>query len=92
MPRRDIIAASLGNRGALIKVADMAEPATLPITFAGRLELSVSDPQPWLPQLKHAGAIFMGRFTSSRSATIAPAESCVADFAHRTFRQPARRL
>ena len=65
MPRRDIIAASLGNRGALIKVADMAEACDIANYIAPEhLELSVSDPQTWLPQLKHAGAIFMGRFTS----------------------------
>ena len=65
MPRRDIIAASLGNRGALIKVADMAEACAIANYIAPEhLELSVSDPQTWLPQLKHAGAIFMGRFTS----------------------------
>ncbi len=65
MPRRDIIAASLGNRGALIKVADMTEACDIANYIAPEhLELSVSDPQTWLPQLKHAGAIFMGRFTS----------------------------
>lgn len=65
MPRRDIIAASLGNRGALIKVTDMTEACEIANYIAPEhLELSVGDPQTWLPQLKHAGAIFMGRFTS----------------------------
>ncbi|AVY93956.1 MULTISPECIES: histidinol dehydrogenase [Microvirgula] len=65
MPRRDIIAASLANRGALIQVADLAEACDISNRIAPEhLELSVADPEAWLPQLRHAGAIFMGRFTS----------------------------
>ena len=65
MPRRDIIAASLANRGALIQVADLAEACDISNRIAPEhLELSVADPDAWLPQLRHAGAIFMGRFTS----------------------------
>lgn len=65
MPRQDIIRASLTNRGALIKVADLEEACRIANWIAPEhLELSVADPQAWLPRLKHAGAIFMGKFTS----------------------------
>ncbi len=65
MPRRDIIHAALAHRGALIHVADMHEACVISNRIAPEhLELSVEDPQAWLPKLKHAGAIFMGRFTS----------------------------
>lgn len=65
MPRRQIIQSSLSNRGALIKVADLEEACRIANWIAPEhLELSVADPQQWLPQLKHAGAIFMGKFTS----------------------------
>ncbi|TDR80602.1 histidinol dehydrogenase [Paludibacterium purpuratum] len=65
MPRRDIIEASLSGRGALIKVRDLAEACEIANRIAPEhLELSVSDPDAWLPQLRHAGAIFLGRFTS----------------------------
>lgn len=65
MPRKDIIRASLSNRGALIKVRDLQEACEISNWIAPEhLELSVVDPQTWLLQLKHAGAIFMGKFTS----------------------------
>jgi histidinol dehydrogenase len=65
MPRRDIIRTALENRGALIHVADLDEACTISNRIAPEhLELSVADPQAWLPKLKHAGAIFMGRYTS----------------------------
>lgn len=65
MPRKDIIRTALENRGALITVADMDEACTIANRIAPEhLELSVDDPQAWLPKLKHAGAIFMGRYTS----------------------------
>lgn len=65
MPRKDIILASLTNRGALIKVRDLEEACQIANWIAPEhLELSVANPQAWLPQLKHAGAIFMGKFTS----------------------------
>ena len=64
-PRRDIIAASLGNRGALIQVADLDEACELANFIAPEhLELSIATPRDYLPKLKHAGAIFMGRFAS----------------------------
>ena len=65
MPRRDIIKTALENRGALIAVTDMDEACVISNRIAPEhLELSVEDPQSWLPKLKHAGAIFMGRYTS----------------------------
>ena len=65
MPRREIIAAALQRRGALIEVADLDEACTLCNRIAPEhLELSVENPQQWLPKIKHAGAIFMGRYTS----------------------------
>ena len=65
MPRRDIIKTALENRGALIHVADLDEACVISNRIAPEhLELSVADPQAWLPKLRHAGAIFMGRYTS----------------------------
>ncbi len=65
MPRRDIIRTALESRGALIHVTDLDEACVISNRIAPEhLELSVEDPQSWLPKLKHAGAIFMGRYTS----------------------------
>ena len=65
MPRRKIIKAALENRGAMIHVSDLDEACSISNRIAPEhLELSVDDPQAWLPRLKHAGAIFMGRYTS----------------------------
>lgn len=65
MPRREIIQTALENRGALIHVASLEEACEISNRIAPEhLELSVAEPQAWLPKLKHAGAIFMGRYTS----------------------------
>jgi len=65
MPRNAIIQTALENRGALIHVADLDEACRISNRIAPEhLELSVGDPQTWLHKLKHAGAIFMGRYTS----------------------------
>lgn len=65
MPRKAIIEASLKNRGALIQVKDLEEACEISNWIAPEhLELSVADPERYLPKLKHAGAIFMGKFTS----------------------------
>lgn len=65
MPRQEIIRASLTNRGALIQVRDLEEACEIANWIAPEhLELSVANPQEWLPKLKHAGAIFMGKYTS----------------------------
>ncbi|HTN94952.1 MAG TPA: histidinol dehydrogenase [Gallionella sp.] len=65
MSRRDIIRTALENRGALIHVDDLDEACVISNRIAPEhLELSVADPQAWLPKLKHAGAIFLGRYSS----------------------------
>jgi len=64
LEREAIASVSLKNRGALIKVADMDEAIAISNRIAPEhLELSVADPEVMLPQVRHAGAIFMGRFT-----------------------------
>jgi len=65
MERKDIIAASMLSRALLIEVADLEEAAAISNRIAPEhLELSVADPQALLPMIRHAGAIFMGRFTA----------------------------
>lgn len=65
MPRQAIIKTSLTARGALIQVQDMAEAAKVANYIAPEhLELSVADPQALLKDIRHAGAIFMGRYTA----------------------------
>ena len=65
MERKDIIRQSLERRGALIVVADQQQAIELINRIAPEhLELSVEDPQAWLPEIRHAGAIFMGRHTA----------------------------
>jgi histidinol dehydrogenase len=65
MPRRDIIKASLEGRGALISVADDDAAIELVNTIAPEhLELSVADPEAMAARIRHAGAIFMGRYTA----------------------------
>lgn len=64
MPRREIIATALKDRGALIHVQDLDEAAEVANFIAPEhLELSVEDPQVMAKQIRHAGAIFMGRHT-----------------------------
>jgi histidinol dehydrogenase len=65
MPRADIIRASLSNRGALIQVRDLTEACEISNRIAPEhLELSVADADALLPKIQHAGAIFMGKFSS----------------------------
>ena len=65
MPRAEIIAKSLNGRGALIHTRSMEEACTISNRIAPEhLEVSSSDPHRWEPLLKHAGAIFLGAFTS----------------------------
>jgi histidinol dehydrogenase len=64
MPRKEIIATALKDRGALIHVKDLDEAAEVANFIAPEhLELSVEDPQAMVKQIRHAGAIFMGRHT-----------------------------
>ena len=65
MPRADIIRASLTRRGALIQVHDLEEACEISNRIAPEhLELSVAQPEALLPRIRHAGAIFMGMFSS----------------------------
>ena len=65
MPRAAIIAKSLNDRGALILTRDMAEACAISNRIAPEhLEVSSASPHQWEPLLKHAGAIFLGAFTS----------------------------
>lgn len=65
MERAEIIRTSLKNRAILIKVADLQEAAELSNRIAPEhLDLSVEDPESLLPLIRHAGAIFMGRYTA----------------------------
>ena len=65
MPRRDVIKASLEGRGAFIKVRDMAEACAIANDIAPEhLEVSALDAQAWGQHIRHAGAIFLGRFSS----------------------------
>jgi len=65
MPRADIIRASLQGQGALIQVRDMDEAIAIANRVAPEhLELSIADPQPVARRIRHAGAIFMGRYTA----------------------------
>jgi len=65
MERAEIIKASLSARGALIKVNDLMQAAEVANLIAPEhLELSVEDPQTLSKSIRHAGAIFMGRYTA----------------------------
>jgi histidinol dehydrogenase len=65
MERKDIITASLNARGVLVQVADMDEAVEVANYIAPEhLELSVEDPQGMAEKIRHAGAIFMGRYTA----------------------------
>ncbi len=65
MPRKDIIAKSLNGRGALILTRSMEEACAISNRIAPEhLEVSSNEPHKWEPLLKHAGAIFLGAYTS----------------------------
>lgn len=65
MPRAEIIAKSLTGRGALILTRSMEEACAISNRIAPEhLEVSSRDPHKWEPLLKHAGAIFLGAYTS----------------------------
>jgi len=65
LERADIARTSIEGRGALIQVADMEQAIEVANRIAPEhLELSVAEPEQWLPQIRHAGAIFMGRYTA----------------------------
>ena len=65
MARREIITASLRGRGALVLTRSMEEACEISNRIAPEhLEVSAREPQRWEPLLKHAGAIFLGAWTS----------------------------
>jgi len=65
MPRRDVIRVSLQDRGMLVQTRSMEEACELSNRIAPEhLEISTREPQRWEPLLRHAGAIFLGAFTS----------------------------
>jgi histidinol dehydrogenase len=65
MPRAEIIAKSLNGRGALIRTRSMEEACDISNRIAPEhLEIASADPHRWEPLLRHAGAIFLGAYTS----------------------------
>ncbi len=65
MPRADILRTSLSNRGALIQVRSLEEACDIANEIAPEhLEISTADPQRWAERIRHAGAIFLGPYTS----------------------------
>ncbi len=65
MPRREVIETSLTNRGAFILVRDLEEAVEIANRVAPEhLELALADPDPWVEKIHHAGAIFIGHYTS----------------------------
>jgi histidinol dehydrogenase len=65
MPRKAVIRTSLTNRGAMIKVRDMDEACDIAnLIAAEHLEISADDPQRWADKIRHAGAMFLGRYSS----------------------------
>src|SRR5450830_936330 len=65
MPRKDVIRISLTERGALVKVRDMDEACEIAnLIAAEHLEISTQQPQQWADKIRHAGAMFLGRFSS----------------------------
>jgi len=65
MPRKDVIRTSLVNRGAMVKVRDMDEACEIAnLIAAEHLEISAENPQQWADKVRHAGAMFLGRFSS----------------------------
>jgi len=65
MPRHEVIRTSLANRGALIKVRNMDEACEIANSIAAEhLEISAENPQQWADKIRHAGAMFLGRYSS----------------------------
>ena len=65
MPRAKVIETSLANRALLIQVKDMNEACDIANEIAAEhLEICAVDPRKWAEQIRHAGAIFMGNYTS----------------------------
>ncbi|MDX9698410.1 MAG: histidinol dehydrogenase [Rhodocyclaceae bacterium] len=64
MPRRDTIATSLTQRGALIHVETLEQACAISNRIAPEhLELSLEEAEPWVEHIRHAGAIFVGHWS-----------------------------
>ena len=65
MPRKAVIHTSLTNRGAMVQVRDMDEACEIAnLIAAEHLEISAENPQQWADRIRHAGAMFLGRYSS----------------------------
>ncbi|GAA6166234.1 histidinol dehydrogenase [Sessilibacter corallicola] len=65
LSREKIVKISMESRGALIKCSDLDQAMDIAnVIAAEHLELSVENPEQWLPKIRHAGAIFMGRYAA----------------------------
>lgn len=65
MPRHETIRTSLVNRGAMIKTRDMEQACEIAnLIAAEHLEISTENPQQWAQRIRHAGAMFLGRYSS----------------------------
>ena len=65
MPRKGVIRTSLTNRGAMVKVRDMDEACAIAnLIAAEHLEISAAEPTQWADKIRHAGAMFLGRYSS----------------------------
>ena len=65
MPRQAVIRKSMEGRGALIQVRDLDEACDIASSIAAEhLEVSTDNPQQWAEKIRHAGAIFLGRYAS----------------------------
>ena len=83
MPRADILRVSLANRGALIQVRDLDEACRIANDIAPEhLEISTENPEQWTAKIRHAGAIFMGRYSSEALGDYCAGPNHAADLAH----------
>ena len=94
MPRAEIIAKSLNGRGALIHTRTMEEACEISNRIAPEhLEIASADPHRWEPLLRHAGAIFLGAYTSeSLGDYCAGPNHVLPTSTHGALLQPAGRL
>jgi histidinol dehydrogenase len=85
MPRQQVIRTSLADRGALIKVRDMDQACEIAnLIAAEHLEISAEDPQQWADKVRHAGAMFLGRFSSEALGDYCAGPLGVYDFQKRS--------
>ena len=94
MPRRDTIARSLANRGALIHVDSLERACAIANRIAPEhLELSLDDAEAWIAHIRHAGAIFVGHWAvEALGDYCAGPKPRAADHAQRALLLAARHL